>query len=80
LLLSHVAVDVTHDRVHAQDAATPGTPIDRFTRRIRLEGDLDRAQRDKLLEIAGKCPVHKMLERGAQVVTDLAPEEEAATP
>jgi putative redox protein len=79
LLLSHVAVDVTHDRVHAQDAATPGTPIDRFTRRIRLEGDLDRAQQDKLLEIADKCPVHRTLERGADIVTELAPVAEAVT-
>jgi len=65
--------------VHAQDAATPGNPIDRFTRLIRLEGDLDRAQRDKLLEIADKCPVHRTLERGADIVTELRPAEEAVT-
>jgi putative redox protein len=78
LPLTHVSVDVTHDRVHAQDAATPGNPIDRFTRLIRLEGDLDAAQRDKLMEIADKCPVHKTLEHGAHIVTKLLPVEEAA--
>jgi putative redox protein len=80
MALDHVAVDVTHDRVHAQDAGTAGTPLDQFTRVVRLRGALSPQDRQKLLEIAGKCPVHKMLERGAQVVTDLAPEEEAATP
>jgi putative redox protein len=79
LPLDHVAVDVTHDRIHARDAATPDAPIDSFTRVIRLEGDLSRADRDKLLEIADKCPVHKTLERGARIVTELAQEAEAAT-
>jgi putative redox protein len=79
LPLDHVAVDVTHDRVHAQDAATPDAPIDSFTRVIRLEGSLSAADRDKLLEIADKCPVHKTLERGARIVTELAQEAEAAT-
>jgi uncharacterized OsmC-like protein len=32
--------------------------IDRI---IRLEGELDDAQRAKLLEIAEKCPVHRTL-------------------
>ncbi|MFN7972344.1 MAG: OsmC family protein [Acidobacteriota bacterium] len=30
-------------------------------RSIRLDGDLDEEQRARLLEIAGKCPVHKTL-------------------
>ena len=79
LPLEHVAVDVTHDRIHARDAAAPDAPIDSFTRLIRLEGDLSDTDRDKLLEIADKCPVHKTLERGARIVTELARAEEAAT-
>jgi uncharacterized OsmC-like protein len=44
--LAHVRVDVTHHKVHAQDAASPGEEkIDRFTRAIRLEGDARREQR-----------------------------------
>ncbi len=71
--LTGVSVDVAHDRVHAQDAAAgqPGK-IDRFTRRIRLSGDLDASQRARLLEIADKCPVHGTLTRGARVETELA--------
>ncbi|PWK62846.1 bifunctional alpha/beta hydrolase/OsmC family protein [Roseicyclus mahoneyensis] len=78
--LSHVAVDVTHDRVHAQDARAPTVTLDRFTRLIRLEGALSPEDRAKLLEIANKCPVHKTLESSAEIVTKLAPAAEAVTP
>jgi putative redox protein len=71
--LTHVSVDVTHDKVHAQDAGQAnggkGEKIDRFTRKIRLEGALDDSQRARLLEIADKCPVHRTLEAGARIET-----------
>ncbi len=70
--LTHVAVDVSHDKVHAQDAETStATKVDQFERVISLIGDLDDAQRQRLLEIADKCPVHRTLEKGAAVVTRL---------
>lgn len=71
--LNGVSVDVSHDKVHAQDAepAAEGR-IDRFLRRIRLEGPLDADQRARLAEIADRCPVHRALERGAQIVTELS--------
>ena len=71
--LEHVSVDVTHDKVHAQDAGTGvGDKVDGFRRVIHLHGKLDATQRAKLLEIADKCPVHRTLERSSQVVTELA--------
>ena len=70
--LTHVSVDVSHDKVHAQDAETSKeVRIDHFRREIRLEGELDDAQRQRLLEIADKCPVHRTLEAGAKVETIL---------
>jgi putative redox protein len=70
--LDHISVDVSHDKVHAQDAETSKQMrIDKFRREIRLEGDLDAAQRARLLEIADKCPVHRTLEAGAKVETIL---------
>ncbi len=70
--LTHVSVDVSHDKVHAQDADNDqGFRIDTFRREIRLEGDLDDAQRARLLEIADRCPVHRTLEHGARVETVL---------
>ncbi|MCU4654714.1 bifunctional alpha/beta hydrolase/OsmC family protein [Roseibacterium sp. SDUM158016] len=77
--LRHVSVDVTHDRVHGQDARGHHTPLETFRRVIRIEGDLDEAQRARILQIADKCPVHRTMEAGAQVVTELVPTEEAAT-
>jgi len=75
--LTHVSVDIRHSKVHAQDAAQ-GRPerIDEFRRLIRLDGDLSPEQRLRLLEIADKCPVHRTLRHGAQVVTELADEAE----
>lgn len=79
--LDHVAVDVTHNRVHAQDAGVDIGPLDQFTRAITLTGKLDDAQRARLLQIADKCPVHRSLEAGATIKTELKsdqPMKEAA--
>lgn len=71
--LTHVSVDVSHNKVHAQDARNSGgAQADKFTRVIRLSGDLNDDQRAKLLEIADKCPVHRTLERNSEVTTRLA--------
>jgi putative redox protein len=72
--LDHVWVDVSHNKVHAQDASTgSGDKIDSFKRVIHLEGTLSPDERARLLEIADKCPVHRTLEKSSQVVTELAP-------
>jgi uncharacterized OsmC-like protein len=67
-------VDVTHDKMHAQDCETceGGAKIDKFTRLIRLDGDLDNAQRTSLMAIANKCPVHRTLEHSNLIETSLA--------
>ncbi|MCJ7873774.1 alpha/beta fold hydrolase [Phaeobacter sp. J2-8] len=71
--LEHVSVDVSHDKMHAQDAGTGvETKIDFFRRVIRLEGGLSPEQRDRLMEIADKCPVHQTMERTSKVITELA--------
>jgi uncharacterized OsmC-like protein/alpha-beta hydrolase superfamily lysophospholipase len=48
--------------------------IDRFERTIAVEGGVDAATADKLIEIAGKCPVHRTLQSGSAVVTKIAEE------
>ncbi len=55
-------------------AAAPGTVVVREagTGRFALDGDLDEAQRARLLEIADKCPVHKTLKGEAEILTELA--------
>ena len=69
--MKDVSVDVSHDKVHAQDSGTLDK-LDAFKRVITLTGTLEDAQRKRLLEIADKCPVHKTLERSSEVVTELS--------
>ena len=70
--MTHVSVDVSHDKVHAQDAGTPtDAMIDLFRRRITVTGALNEDQRQKLLMIADKCPVHRTLEASSRVETEL---------
>ncbi|MGR3637817.1 MAG: bifunctional alpha/beta hydrolase/OsmC family protein [Shimia sp.] len=68
--LDHVWVDVSHDKLHVKDAEMPkGDKVDTFKRVIHLIGNLDAEQRDRLIEIADKCPVHKTLEHTSKVIT-----------
>jgi uncharacterized OsmC-like protein/alpha/beta superfamily hydrolase len=71
--LVHVRVDVSHDKVHAQDAGTGAQEkIDNFNRAITLTGsDLTQEQRERLFEIADRCPVHRTLERTSNIKTTL---------
>ena len=73
--LERVTVDLKHDKVHAADCAECETregKIDRIERVLTLEGDLDEAQRARLLEIANKCPVHRTLHSEVWIPTTLA--------
>ncbi|WP_299472080.1 bifunctional alpha/beta hydrolase/OsmC family protein [uncultured Roseibium sp.] len=76
LNVDRIGTRVLHDKVHASDCQEctddqkeRGGKIDRFERLITLEGNLDSATRQRMLEIADKCPVHRTLEAGAAVVT-----------
>lgn len=73
--LERVTVRLSHDKVHAQDCEDcgPRDRIDLFTRELKIEGDLDPDQRQRLLEIADKCPVHRTLEATSKIETRLAP-------
>ena len=80
--LEHVSVDVSHDKVHVADCADCEDPadaragaarIDEFRRRIRLEGPLSAEQREALVAIADRCPVHRTLEASSRIVTEAEP-------
>lgn len=45
---------------------------DRFAREIVLDGPLTDTQTRRLLEIADKCPVHRTLETGSEIITVLS--------
>lgn len=64
--LRHVAVDLQFN-----PQGTPGSGND-ITRLITLEGDLDDEQRERLLQIANKCPIHKVLAGEVRIASQLA--------
>ncbi len=62
--LEGVTVWLRHSRIHASDCADCETKegmLDRIERDIRFAGPLTMEQRDRLREIADKCPVHRTL-------------------
>jgi putative redox protein len=65
--LDKVTVTLTHHK----EAGADGVKRDVFTRDIKLEGNLDAAQRQRLLEIANKCPVHRTLESKPEIISQL---------
>ena len=72
--LERVRVDLTHKRIHAEDCADCETEtgmIEVLTRDIAVTGDLDEAQREKLLEIADKCPVHRTITHEMHIPTKI---------
>ncbi len=76
--LERVSVALSHTKDHAEDCESceQGRKIDIFERIITLEGDLAGEQRERLLEIADKCPVHKTLEEQVHIRTRLSETQE----
>ena len=73
--LEEVVVHLSHNKDYAQDCMnceSQGTKIDHIHRSIELHGPLDEVQREKLLVMADKCPVHKTLHSEVSVKTSLA--------
>jgi putative redox protein len=79
--LRRVRVRLSHRKVHAQDCADCETregKVDEITREVGIEGDkLTNEQRQRLLEIANRCPVHRTLTAGTKVRSRLAVSWEA---
>ena len=63
------------EKIHAadcEDCETREGKIDQIEREIELAGPLDQAQRQRLLEIAEKCPVHRTLHSEIKIRSRLA--------
>ena len=72
--LTGVTVRLRHSRIHAEDCAdceTKAGMLDRIEREVAVAGELTEDQRNKLLEIAGKCPVHRTLTSEIDIRTTL---------
>ncbi|MGA9853131.1 MAG: alpha/beta fold hydrolase [Gammaproteobacteria bacterium] len=72
--LETVTVHLKHDKIHASDCANCETKegkIDKFEREIELVGTLSTEQKQRLLEIADRCPVHQTLHSEVLIETRL---------
>ena len=76
--LDGVSVRLRHERLVVEDELDNELirrKVERIVQEIGLEGALDDGQRARLLEIAGKCPVHRTITGDLEIV-----EVEAAVP
>jgi len=72
--LENVSVKMNHAKIHAadcEDCETREGKLDLIERELAISGALDGEQRQRLLEIADKCPVHRTLHSEVKVRTEL---------
>ena len=70
--LEEITVRLRHSKVHAADCAdceSRDGMLDCIERDIHLAGPLTNEQREKLMEIAGKCPIHRTLTSKIEIKT-----------
>lgn len=74
--LDNVTVHTSYSKSYPKDCSTclddTSTKIDTFTRVIKLTSNtLDKKQKERIIQIADKCPVHKTLHSSIQVINEL---------
>ena len=70
--VSSIEVRLRHDRIHAEDCEDCQTEkgwVDEIQVEVAIEGDLDDAQHERLLQIATRCPVHRTLTTETKIRT-----------
>ena len=69
------SIPMTDVRISVErDASAERQGVYRLATTLHLGGDLSEAQRQELLTVAGKCPVHKLMTAGTtEITTVLAP-------
>ena len=72
--LEEVYVYISHSKRHINDLGEEnekGRYLDHISKKMELIGDLTEEQKEKLMEIASKCPVHKTLKSEVLIETSL---------
>jgi uncharacterized OsmC-like protein/pimeloyl-ACP methyl ester carboxylesterase len=75
LPLERTTVTLRHSKIYARDCAECETregKLDQIERVITMEGSLSAEQRERLMEIADKCPVHRTLTSEIRILTRAA--------
>jgi putative redox protein len=67
--LKGVRANLSHTGVRAEDPGNSGAAIgmDQLEMEFSFTGDLSEEQRNRLFEIAKRCPIHRMLVSGVQI-------------
>lgn len=63
-VLDDLRVELTHKKIHVQDCEDCdelGKMLDHIEKKIIIKGDITTEQKERMLEIADKCPVNKTL-------------------
>lgn len=68
LPVNALTVSVDHTELKDSD----GQPLVRLQRQLHIDGTLSEAERQRLLEIAARCPIHRLLEGRVEVHTEVA--------
>ena len=72
LPIENIEVRLKHEHVHADDCADCDNregKLEKITRLISFQGELSESQKNRLLEIADRCPVHKTIKTDPVIVT-----------
>ncbi|MFD2916531.1 bifunctional alpha/beta hydrolase/OsmC family protein [Psychroserpens luteus] len=72
--LQEVYAHITYSKKHSDDLMLDldkPTRIDHLSKKLTFIGNLDESQRQRLKEIASKCPVHKTLQSEVIIETEL---------
>lgn len=74
LPLEHIKVKLSHTRIHekdCEDCNDKNNYMEAIERIIDIQGNLTIEQKQKLEEIANRCPVHKTLSHKINIITTL---------
>ncbi|MGR5501987.1 alpha/beta fold hydrolase [Vibrio sp. DNB22_10_4] len=72
--LEHVEVSLSHKRNYLEDAnnvAGQNTSLESLIRKVQLFGVLSDSEKEQLMKIAERCPVHRTLHNNPKVITKL---------
>jgi putative redox protein len=75
IALDSVSARYSFDRIHADDSdecdVTHGEWLHQVTSEIFIDGDFTPAERDRLSDVARRCPVHRTLEEGISFIDEV---------
>ena len=74
LNVTNIRVQLQHNRIPSSDCEEceeQTGKVDQIRRLIQIDGDLTEAQRNRMLEIADMCPIHRTLHNQKEIKSEL---------